>query len=134
MSIDLKEPFRECPKCGFNPGIESISKPIAMYHYYCPSCGHEEQGLQHIIDPELMKYRKDVVLSINWESDLVSTKELLALKKIDERFKGKRPQEVKRMVGIRPNWIIGPLPGGTGYDLYDKAKELGLNVEIRDVE
>ena len=81
-----------------------------------------------------MKAGKDVILTIHWENDLVSTKELLALKKVDERFKGKRPLEVKRMVSIRPKWVIGPLPGGTGYDLYGKAKKLGLKVNIKDVE
>ena len=134
MKSDSREPVADCQKCGFKSGVASISPPKAMYHYFCPSCGFEEQGLAHFIPEAHLSPCKDVILTIHWEENLVSNKELLALKKIDSRFKDKRPLEIKRMVSFRPEWVIGPISGGTGYEIYNKAKELGLKIEIRDVE
>lgn len=118
----------------FQPNVASISKPIAMHHYYCPSCGHEEQGLQHIMEPKIAGSLTVVMLTVQWNNDVVSMSELDALKKIDKCFEGKRPLEVKRMVSFRPKWHIGPIDGVTGYGFFDKAKELGLNIEIKDIE
>jgi hypothetical protein len=132
--MEIKEPFLECPKCNYSSGISSISKPMAMFHYYCPSCGYEEQGLAHILPPEVGYEVKDVLVVVTWEKDLASVKELYALKKIDQRFEGKKPQEVKRMVSFRPKWTIGPMPPSIGYEISDKAKKYGLTVEVCNAE
>lgn len=134
MGTDIREPFIKCPKCGHEPNIVSISKSSSMFHYFCPSCGHEEAGTQHFADFELSEPKKDVILTVYWSDVLVSPKELVALKKIDKRFENKKPQEIKRMISFRPNWKIGPIEYWIGQNLYQKGKEHGLNICIKEVD
>lgn len=128
---EFKEPFSNCPKCGYQSGVALLPKQRPIWHFYCPECGHKEAGTASYPLPDEFYSNevKELKLIAKFSNLKVGAKEQFALKKLFSDFKGLSNSEIKEKLRMRSQWVLGVYPEWEAEDLIQEAEKLGLKIE-----